>query len=80
MNEVAKDLRATVLETIPVEERVKGLSAQERLQGLSAEEIVRLIPPEEIAAALTEQQFIRLRELLERRKPKGDSPSSGEAQ
>jgi hypothetical protein len=89
MNEVAKDLRAAVLETIPAherlaglsaEERLAGLSAEERLEGLSAQQIVRLIPPEEIAAALTEQQLIRLRELLERRKPKGDPPPSGEVQ
>jgi predicted HAD superfamily phosphohydrolase len=81
MNEVAKDLRAAVLETIPAHERLAGLSAEERLEGLSAQQIVRLIPPEEIATALTEQQIVRLRELLERRKPSGDRSSpSGEVQ
>jgi hypothetical protein len=71
MNEVAEDLRAAVLETIPPEQRLQGLSAEQRIEGLS---------PEEIAAALSDEQLMRLRDLLEQRKSSGQPPRPGEAQ
>jgi len=58
MGELEEELQTAVLETIPVERRLRGLPAEERLRGLS---------PEEVAGGLSDEQAARLRELLERR-------------
>ena len=58
MGEVEEELQTAVLETIPVEKR---------LRGLSPEEILRRFTPEELADGLSKEQAARLRELLDRR-------------
>ncbi len=61
MGDLEEELQTAVLETIPVEKRLRGLPPEERLRGLS---------PEELADGLTEEQAASLRELLERRQSK----------
>ncbi len=61
MTEVEEELQTAVLETIPVEKRLRGLPPEERLRGLT---------PEEMVDGLTEDQAVRVRELLERRQGK----------
>ena len=58
IQEVEEGLLTSVLEAIPVERRLRGLTPEERLHGLAAEEV---------AAGLTEEQAARLRALLERK-------------
>jgi hypothetical protein len=58
MGQLEEELQTAVLETIPVEKRLRGLPPEERLRGLS---------PEELADGLTEEQAASLRELLEHR-------------
>jgi hypothetical protein len=60
LGEVEDELQA-VLDAIPVENRLRGLSPEEVLQRYT---------PEELANGLTEEQAKRLRELLERRQSK----------
>jgi hypothetical protein len=67
MGQLEEDLQTAVLETIPVEKRLRGLSPEERLLGLPPEERLRGLSPEELADGLTEEQAASLRELLERR-------------
>jgi len=75
MGELEEELQTAVLETIPVEKRLRGLPPEERLRGLPPEERLRGLPPEdrlrgltpeELADGLTEAQATRLRELLAR--------------
>lgn len=61
MGQLEEELQTAVLQTIPVEKRLRRLPPEERLRGLS---------PEELAAGLTDEQAERLRELLERRRGK----------
>jgi hypothetical protein len=68
LDEVEEELRAAVLQAIPVERRLQGLSPEERVQGLS---------PEELAAGLSKEQAARLRELLERRVDEASAPDKG---
>jgi hypothetical protein len=77
MGELEEELQTAVLETIPVERRLRGLAAEERLRGLSSEEVLRRFTPtevlgrftpEELAGGLTDEQAERLRELLEQKK------------
>ena len=42
LGQVEEDLQTAVLEAIPAEKRVRGLSPEERLRGLSEEELARL--------------------------------------
>ena len=56
MGELADDLQTAVLQAMPVEKR---------LRGLSPEEVLRRYTPEELASGLSEEQAARLRELLE---------------
>ena len=58
MGELEEEFQAAVLESIPVEKRLRGLTADDRVRGLS---------PEELVAGLSEEQAARLRELLERK-------------
>ena len=58
MGELEEEFQAAVLESIPVEKRLRGLTADDRVRGFS---------PEELAAVLSEEQAARLRELLERK-------------
>jgi hypothetical protein len=58
MGELEEELQTAVLEAIPVERR---------LRGLSPEEVLRRFTPEQVAGGLSDEQATRLRELLERR-------------
>ena len=58
LGELEEELQTAVLETIPVEKR---------LRGLSPDEVLRRFTPEEFALGLSEEHVARLRELLERR-------------
>ncbi len=79
MGELEEELQTAVLETIPVEKRLRGLPAEERLRGLSSEEVLRRFTPrevlgrftpEELAGGLSDEQAERLRELLEQKRGK----------
>jgi len=70
-----KELVTKILDDIPVdrrlqglspEERLRGLPPEERLRGLSPEELLRALPPE-FLAGLSAEQAARLRELLVRK-------------
>jgi hypothetical protein len=61
MGELEEELQTAVLETIPVERR---------LRGLSPEEVLRRFTPEQVAGGLSDEQAARLRDLLERRQGK----------
>jgi hypothetical protein len=56
MGELEEELQTAVLEAIPVERR---------LRGLSPEEVLRRFTPEQVAGGLSDEQAARLRELLE---------------
>jgi hypothetical protein len=58
MGELEEELQTAVLETIPVEKR---------LQGMSPEEVLRRFSPEGFADGLSDEQAAYLRELLDRR-------------
>jgi hypothetical protein len=61
MGELEEELQTAVLEAIPVERR---------LRGLSPEEVLRRFTPEQVAGGLSDEQAARLRDLLERRQGK----------
>jgi len=61
LGELEDELQTAVLDAIPVEKR---------LQGLSPGEVLLRFTPEGFAAGLSEEQAARLRELLERRQDK----------
>jgi hypothetical protein len=76
MSALEEELQTAVLETIPVEkrlrglpaeDRLRGLPAEDRLRGLSPEEVLQRFTPEQVAGGLSDEQAARLRELLERR-------------
>ena len=58
LGEWTEDLKTAVLELIPPEDRLRGLSPEDRLRGL---------PPEDRLRGLTEEELDRLRELLARK-------------
>jgi hypothetical protein len=58
MSALEEELQTAVLEAIPVEKRLRGLSPEEVLQRFT---------PEQVAGGLSDEQAARLRELLERR-------------
>jgi hypothetical protein len=68
LGEVEEELMSTVLEAIPAEKRLRGLSAEEVLRRFTPEERVHGLTPEELSAGLSEEQAARLRELLERKR------------
>ena len=49
MGQLEEELQTAVLETIPVEKRLRGLPPEERLRGLSPEEVLKRFTPEEVA-------------------------------
>jgi hypothetical protein len=57
LGEVEEELQTAVLEAIPLERR---------LRGLTPEELLRVLSPEEMVRGLSKEQAERLRELLER--------------
>ena len=57
LGEVEEELQTAVLEAIPVERR---------LRGLTPEELLRVLSPEEMVRGLSKEQAARLRELLQR--------------
>lgn len=61
MSELEEELQTAVLESIPVEKR---------LRGLSPEEVLGRFTPEQVAGGLSDEQATRLWELLERRQRK----------
>jgi hypothetical protein len=65
MEEFMKDLRAGLLPTFPVEERLRGIPAEERLRGIPAKERLRGISAQQIIEALDERELARVRKLLE---------------
>jgi hypothetical protein len=70
MTELEEELQTAVLETIPVEKRLRGMPPEERLRGLSPEEVLRRFTPEGFADGLSDEQADGLRKLLERRQGK----------
>jgi len=58
MGGLEEELQTAVLETIPVEKR---------LWGLSPEDVLQRFTPEQVAGGLSDEQAACLRELLERR-------------
>ena len=67
MTELEEELQTAVLETIPVEKRLRGLSPEQVLQGFTPEQVLQRFTPEQVAGGLSDEQAARLRELLERR-------------
>jgi hypothetical protein len=67
LGELEEELQTAVLEAIPIEKRLQGLSPDEILRRFTPEEVLRRFTPEGFAAGLSEEQAVRLRELLERR-------------
>ena len=61
MGDFEEELQTAVLAKIPVEKRLRGLSPEEVLRGFT---------PEQFAGVLSDEQAVRLRELLERRQGK----------
>lgn len=59
MNEMAQEIRESVLRAIPPEERLKGIPPEERLKG---------IPPAERLKGLSDEELAQLRSLLEQQK------------
>jgi hypothetical protein len=49
------------------EERLRGLPPEERLRGLSPEDLVRGLRPEDRLLGLSNEELVRLKDLLERR-------------
>lgn len=71
MDEVFEDLKEYLLQTMPVERRLEGLSAEEILSVISKEELLRRLSVDDILPALSRvelgpEERARLRELLER--------------
>ena len=50
-----------------VTKMLEELPAERRLRGLSAQELLRALPPEEFVAGLSEEEAAKLRELLDRK-------------
>ena len=65
-----EDELQTVLDTISVEKRLRGLSPEEVLGRFSPREVLRRFTPEELAGGLSDEQAERLRELLGQKKSK----------
>jgi len=70
MGELEEELQTAVLEAIPVERRLRGLSPEEVLGRFSPREVLRRFTPEELAGGLSDEQAERLRELLEQKRGK----------
>ena len=69
MAEVPEELKASVIEGIAAERRLRGLSAAERLRGLTPEQILECVHPEELLRGLTREERAQLRDLLEQETP-----------
>jgi hypothetical protein len=67
LGELEEELQTAVLETIPVEKRLRGLTADDLLRRVPPEERLRGLSPEDVVAGLSDEQATRLRELLDRR-------------
>ena len=48
LGQLTEELQAAVLQAIPVEKRLEGLSPEDRVQGLSPEDRVQGLSPEEL--------------------------------
>jgi hypothetical protein len=59
LDELEDELLTKVLETVPAERPLRGLSADERLRGLSAEERLRGLPAEERLRGLPPEEILR---------------------
>ena len=70
MGELEEELQTAVLEAIPVERRLRGLSPEEVLGRFSPRDVLRRFTPEELAGGLSDEQAERLRELLGQKKGK----------
>jgi len=70
MGELEEELQTAVLEAIPVERRLRGLSPEDVLGRFSPREVLRRFTPEELAGGLSDEQAERLRELLGQKKGK----------
>jgi len=55
------------LRGLPPEERLRGLPPEERVRGLPPEELVRSLRPEDRLLGLSNEELVRLKDLLERR-------------
>ena len=66
LDEVEEELQ-TIMDGMPVENRLRGLPTEEVLRRYTPEEILRRFTPEELADGLSKEQAARLRELLDRR-------------
>jgi len=70
MGELEEELQTAVLEAIPVERRLRGLSSEEVLRRFTPREVLGRFTPEELAGGLSDEQAERLRELLEQKRGK----------
>jgi hypothetical protein len=61
-----EELKTAVLELIPPEDRLRGLSAEDRLRGLSAEDRLRGLSAEDVVKGLSEPELARVRKMLGR--------------
>jgi len=59
LGELEGELKTAVLEAIPADERLRGLSPDERLRGLSPDEILRRFTPDEILRRFTPDEILR---------------------
>jgi hypothetical protein len=75
MQKSLEDLMEPVLEAMPVEKRLRGLTPEQRLQGLAPEQRLQGLTPEQLSEGLTPEQLAatidalpeELREQLKRR-------------
>ena len=59
LGELEEELQTAVLETIPVEKRLRGLSPDEILRRFTPEEVLRRFTPEEVLRGFTPEGFAR---------------------
>jgi hypothetical protein len=58
LGEVEEELMSTVLEAIPAEKRLRGLSAEEVLRRFTPEEVLRRFTPEEVLRRFTPEERV----------------------
>jgi len=64
MNQTLAELQASFLNSLPLEERLRGLSTEEVLKRYSAEEVLKRYSVEEMLHVLGEEERSRMQRLL----------------
>lgn len=72
-----EELRA-FLQTLPIEERLRGMSPEEILRGLTAEEC-RGLQPQELVRGLTPEELRELKDLVNELVARGDGKGTTES-